>query len=520
VTPLPPFLPEKSGALVSPTPASGPAIPQAVVPPGSGLDFADLLGAAQPAAAAAAATATPYLTFDGMGVRVPEHGGPAFSVPGTTLTGDAAADVADPATLPVLPSVPLAHPMTIAAPANSLPGGRILPEPGAQLPPPASSPVLLSQQPDIARALPVRPQAAFSHAPLPGRDHLASVPLKEDATDGRVSAFASPADPPIAEPVHPSPALAGTPAHLDAEAGTPATDPAPSEGLVAEPPAGDRALAATLLAATQPAPAPAHTPPAAVALSGPRATLPVRRGDASLPLGDAAPKALSDDASPAGLATASSAPSQTTPASNAPPDLLASAPQPVPAIGPAPVASAAIADRIEAPRAPAPQMESSIAQVETLREAARTGRPELTLRHAEFGAVSLRLEAAGTEGWRAVLASRDPGFVPAIQAALADRAVAAAASASTDSGAFSGQNTGQSSGQNTGQNGTSDQRYAASPNGGQAGSQPYLGHSAHRDGEAAPDHRRPSTAAALAARAEEGEEAAGSPARQTRGMFA
>ena len=167
---------------------------------------------------------------------------------------------------------------------------------------------------------------------------------------------------------------------------------------------------------------------------------------------------------------------------------------------------------VDAPRVPAPQLESSIAQVGDLREALRSARPEMTLRHGEFGFVALRLEQSGAQDWRAVLASRDPGFVPAIQAALADRAVAAA-SASTETGQFLGQ-------PGAGQNGTSDPRYGASPSGGQGGSQPSFGHSANRHGEAAPDHRHPSTAAALAARAEEGEEASGSPAGPTHGMFA
>jgi len=169
-------------------------------------------------------------------------------------------------------------------------------------------------------------------------------------------------------------------------------------------------------------------------------------------------------------------------------------------------------ERIEAARAPTPQLESTIAQVGDLREALRSARPEMTLRHGEFGFVSLRLEQASPQDWRAVLASRDPGFVPAIQAALAERAVAAA-SASADSGQFFGQ-------PGAGQNGTSDQRNGASPNGGQGGSQPSPGYFANRDGEAAPDHRRPSTAAALAARAEEGEEVFGGPAGTTQGMFA
>jgi hypothetical protein len=94
-----------------------------------------------------------------------------------------------------------------------------------------------------------------------------------------------------------------------------------------------------------------------------------------------------------------------------------------------------------------------------------------------------------------VLASRDPGFVPAIQAALETRTIAASGETATS---FAGQ-------QGTSQN----DRYGASPNGGQGSSQPYLGQSGQRDGEAAPDHRRPSTAAALAARGEgEAEDAA------------
>jgi hypothetical protein len=143
----------------------------------------------------------------------------------------------------------------------------------------------------------------------------------------------------------------------------------------------------------------------------------------------------------------------------------------------------------------------------------------MTLHHAEFGAVSLRLEATGSEGWRAVLASRDPGFVPAIHAALADRAVmAAAAAASADSGGFTGQN--GASQNSVAQNSTSEHRSGSTPNGGQGALQPYLGQSGSRDGEAAPDHRRPSTAAALAARAETEEAGSGSPGQGSDGLFA
>jgi hypothetical protein len=213
--------------------------------------------------------------------------------------------------------------------------------------------------------------------------------------------------------------------------------------------------------------------------------------DPVTPTATPAPAALLED-------TAAPAPASTAPS---PTPALAAAPAPAPV-------HAAIADRAE-PRAAGPQQESTIAQVGDLREALRTARPELTMRHAEFGFVSLRLEQAGAEGWRAVLASRDPGFVPAIQAALADRAVTAS-TAAADAG---------TNGSFLGQNGTSDPRYGSSHSGGQGSSQPYLGQSGSRDGEAAPDHRRSSTTAVLTARAEEGE-AEGSPASQTRGVFA
>lgn len=152
---------------------------------------------------------------------------------------------------------------------------------------------------------------------------------------------------------------------------------------------------------------------------------------------------------------------------------------------------------------------SGIDQAGSLREALREARPAMMLNHAEFGAVSLRLEAGGSEGWRAVLASRDPGFVPAIQAALAERAVAAAAAgASADTASHGGQNTGH------------DHRSGSSPSGGQGSSQPYLGQSGSRDGQPAPDQRRPSTAAALAARAEAEEGATRQAAAHPGGLFA
>ena len=166
--------------------------------------------------------------------------------------------------------------------------------------------------------------------------------------------------------------------------------------------------------------------------------------------------------------------------------------------------------RAAAANPPTPQLESTIAQVGDIREALRAARPAMTLQHAEFGAVSIRLEPAAPDQWRAVLASRDPGFVPAIQAALDARAVAAAGDTSTN---FAGQH-------GASQNGASDQRYGTSPNGGQGSPQAYLGQSGSRDGEAAPDHRRPSTAAALAARGDGEAEDPAALAPGSGGLFA
>ncbi len=134
-------------------------------------------------------------------------------------------------------------------------------------------------------------------------------------------------------------------------------------------------------------------------------------------------------------------------------------------------------------------IETIVNQITEARETARSVRPELTLRHAEFGAINVRLEASGGD-LRATLASRDPGFVPAIQAALSERMVAAASEgAAIRSGDHSsGQRGGQdgssnsnsnspSHGQFGGSGGFAEGRYGSSPGSGQASSQPYSGQS-------------------------------------------
>jgi hypothetical protein len=372
-------------------------------------------------------------------------------------------------------SVAAGEPALLAPPTpTNAPTGKNVPEPGASLPPlslPTPSPAI--------RAVVARPLS-------PSQDPDEALPVP-DAVEIESEIEAT----------------------MPAGIALPNTDAA-----LPEPSATDPALVAALMPAppTPSAPAP---PRDARSARGERAvaTPAARPENARTPARVTMTPAPAEDPAqipPANAATPSLAPAAMLPAPEAP-ALPASTPAQAFAAPPTTLTTTA-PERIEAPRAPTPQLESTIAQVGDLREALRSARPEMTLQHGEFGFVAVRLEQAGAQDWRAVLASRDPGFVPAIQAALAERAVAAA-SASAESGQFLGQPGG-------GQNGPFDQRYGASPNGGQGGSQPSLGHSANRDGEAAPDHRHPSTAAALAARAEEGEEASGRPAGQARGMFA
>ncbi|MEM6475074.1 MAG: hypothetical protein AAF687_02795 [Pseudomonadota bacterium] len=103
------------------------------------------------------------------------------------------------------------------------------------------------------------------------------------------------------------------------------------------------------------------------------------------------------------------------------------------------------------------------------------------MRHGEFGVVSMRLDTTGPD-LRATLAARDPGFVPAIQAALSERAVAASqdgANASNQRGQEQSQ--GQSTGSNLGSNAQgsgaqSDPRYGSSLGSAQGSPSPRSGH--------------------------------------------
>lgn len=95
--------------------------------------------------------------------------------------------------------------------------------------------------------------------------------------------------------------------------------------------------------------------------------------------------------------------------------LAVSAPRDAMPASPAPATAAA------APvAAPGVQIEQLVEVLAQAREAGRGARGELAVRHAEFGTVAIRLEQAEGET-RATLAGRDPGFAPAVVAALAER---------------------------------------------------------------------------------------------------
>jgi Meckel syndrome type 1 protein len=107
------------------------------------------------------------------------------------------------------------------------------------------------------------------------------------------------------------------------------------------------------------------------------------------------------------------------------------------------------------PEVRAPALDNIVENVMRGREEARAARSDVVLRHAEFGTVTARVEL-GAAGLTATLAARDPGFVPAVQAALQERFVLpapdpAAPARGTEGGANNGgQGGGQSHAQASG----------------------------------------------------------------------
>lgn len=315
-------------------------------------------------------------------------------------------------------------------------------------------------------ALPSAPTIVLSAAPV-----STGTSLPESGSDAPPAAAPAPAmpqpvEPPVAAPTF-APAFAPPPAAsanpFEETPGLPDSEP-PELALLALLPAAVSAPVAN------PGPAPARAEDAArvravaAAAAAAAQARPAARQPA-LPLAPAEEDA-SANISPAvaggDQSGAAPQPAASTAATPAPQPTVSALAQPAPPAAPPPMAEPA------APRPAAPRQESTIAQLGELREALRSVRPEMTLRHAEFGPVALRIEGAtaAPQEWRAVLASRDPGFVPAIQAALAERAIAASA----DSAATGGQN---ASG--------SDRQYGFSQGAGQGSSQPYFGQSGGRD---------------------------------------
>ena len=346
-----------------------------------------------------------------------------------------------------------------------------LPEADLATPAPGAVP-LPPMMPDLALAPKPQPEAVPPGTILPESGE----PLPQPGADV----------PPAAIPAVPQDLSAGGPAIADSATDAPGAlsrdsgDQMDMSGLAAGMltaiPAPATALAKALTQAppTQPSGLPAAlASPAAIRQPG------AQRMPAQLAEPVAEPVTEGAPASPVSTAPLSDAPeaagqSAASPASGA---LAAqpSTPAPAPALSAAvPVAEQRTEQRI------GPQQESTILQVGEIREALRAARPEMTLRHAEFGLVSLRIEATGAaQDWRAVLASRDPAFVPAIQTALAERTVAASSETAT---------TGNGAGSGAGQAGSSDQRYGFFPGSGQGSSQPYLSHSGQRD-EGASQHQ-------------------------------
>lgn len=182
--------------------------------------------------------------------------------------------------------------------------------------------------------------------------------------------------------------------------------------------------------------------------------------------------------------TSKPAASQFTPASSA----LA------PAVPPAPSQSAPASAPTANPQS-VDAIDTAIDRLIETRETARAQRPELTVRNSEFGAVHVRLEAVGGN-LRATLANRDPGFVPAVQSALVERAVVASnESTMTGQRAPDQQQSSSNSGQNAANSGAQsqfEQRYGSSTGSGQGSSQPYSEQYSFADASTAengPGHR-------------------------------
>ncbi|MFN4112589.1 MAG: hypothetical protein ACK4GD_01455 [Sphingomonadaceae bacterium] len=92
-------------------------------------------------------------------------------------------------------------------------------------------------------------------------------------------------------------------------------------------------------------------------------------------------------------------------------------------LAPAPSPTSAPSNSAVPQPAPGTQIEQLVEALALAREAGKGARGDVTVRHAEFGLVAIRLEQADGET-RAQVSGRDPGFAPAVVAALSERGTA------------------------------------------------------------------------------------------------
>ena len=215
-----------------------------------------------------------------------------------------------------------------------------------------------------------------------------------------------------------------------------------------------------------------------------------------------------------------------------------SKPSAVPSAPPAAAPPAASPGDARGDSRTAGQVEAALDQLAGSREGQRNLRPEVNLRHGEFGQVNLRLDSSG-ESLRATLTAHDPGFVPAVRQALAERGgferslapeqavqsgvpltqrvlEASGGSGAGSAGGGSQGSAGGGSGQNPGQGSAhsgphSEARYGSSPGSDQGTPQPYSAKSRDEGREGSPSESD---------RAETGETPGGGRSGRERGLYA
>lgn len=301
---------------------------------------------------------------------------------------------------------------------------------------------------------------------------IGNLPTAPALPGGPSPLVAQPAEPSALHPTVPFPPvpqawtpIAVTPVAKTAHAGQGQPLP-PLPGRGAGPVAGQSAPLATLIGADAPAPDLPSDPLADQAPAQPQSALsqmPAASASAMTQVAAASPSQPSAQPAPLQPSTLQPTPSQPLAPSQAPP--------------------------------PAGAVDQIVQQIADAREAGRSLRPELTVRHTDFGTVGMRIEAgagARVSDWRVTLSARDPGFVPAVHAAFAERALTSvnesaaalnnsAQGGSSQRGQEQGANTSSQQGQAQNNGGFAagssgqDQRYGSSPGSGQGPAKPYSG---------------------------------------------